>query len=223
MTGDMLPQATQSRCRCQSRKPCTSPALPNSLFCMKHRNCRQSPTSNSEPVYNPDRYNKDPKIQGVHNCWSYGMDVVDPTQLNQCAGAGECEIQFHQPGGTKGKSKILTEARGRTCKTVDKLIRADVPELRRTTFRKRCKKGTSKIALVTHKGEDYHFYRQDSDGMWSHKPGSKKVERIDAEGRPIWDPKTAARNYRQSGSILHYKDFCGYYCVPRRRTIKLSR
>ena len=71
--------------------------------------------------------------------------------------------------------------------------------------------------------EDYHFYRQDPDGFWSHKDGSNPVKRFDAEGKLIWNPQTAARNYRPKGSFLNYKDFCGFWCAPRRKTIKLAR
>jgi hypothetical protein len=152
------------------------------------------------------------------------MNVVDPQQLTQCkAGNTTCEPRFHQPGGTKGLSKLLQEARGRTCKVVDYLMRKDVPELKRTTFKARCPRDKSKIALVVHPGEDYHFYRQDSDGWWSHKDGANKVKRFDADGKPIWNPKTAARDYRPNGSFLNYTDFCGFYCAPRRKTIKLAR
>ena len=189
-----------------------------------HQRCNGSPLSESEPPYNPDRYNQDPRVQNVHNCWDYGMDVVDPAQLHQCDGqAAGCEARFHQPGGTKGLSNILQKTHGRTCKVVDYLIRQDVPELKRSTFTAKCPRGKSKIALVVHPGEDYHFYRQDADGWWSHKDGANKVKRFDAEGRPIWNPKTAARDYRPRGSFLNYKDFCGYYCAPRRGTIKLAR
>ena len=188
-----------------------------------HQRCKGAPLSESEPPYNPDRYNQDPKVQDVHNCWDYGMNVVDPDQLHQCDGSPGCEARFHQPGGTKGLSKILQETRGRTCKVVDYLMRQDVPELKRSTFKAKCPVGKSKIALVVHPGEDYHFYRQDADGWWSHKDGANKVKRFDAEGQPIWNPKTAARDYRPRGSFLNYKDFCGYYCAPRRKTIKLAR
>ena len=34
----------------------------------------------------------------------------------------------------------------------------------------------------------------------------------DSDGNLITDPKKAARNYSNG---LNYKDFCGYYCVPR--------
>jgi len=151
------------------------------------------------------------------------MNVVDPAQLRQCDGKVGCEPMFHQPGGTKGLSKQLQEASGRSCKVVDFLMRQDVPELKRTTFNKKCPAGKSKIALVVHPGEDYHFYRQDSDGWWSHKDGANQVKRFDAEGKPIWNPKTAARDYRPKGSFLNYKDFCGFYCAPRRKTIRLAK
>ena len=152
------------------------------------------------------------------------MDVLDPEQLIQCRGKGKgCEPLYHQPGGTKGLAGELGAASGRTCKVVERLMKADVPDLKRTTFKAKCPRGSSKIALVVHPGEDYHFYRQDPDGWWSHKDGANPVKRFDAEGKPIWNPRTAARDYRPKGSFLNYKDFCGYWCAPRRRTIKLSR
>ena len=102
-------------------------------------------------------------------------------------------------------------------------MRADIPDIKRTTFKARCPAGTSKIGLVVDPGDDYHFYRQDRDGMWSHKDGRNKVKRYDAEKVPIWNPQTAARDNRPSGSDLNYTDFCGFYCVPRRRTLRLAR
>jgi hypothetical protein len=178
--------------------------------------------SMSEPNYEPDRY-KDLMTQETHNCFAYGMNVLDPSQLTQCVGKPKCELHYHQPGGTVGMSKLLQTAEGRSCKVVDRLMRYDVPDIRRTTFRMKCPVGKSKIALVVHPGEDYHFYRQDRDGMWSHKDGANPVKRYDARGDPIFNPKQAARNYRPKGSFLNYSDFCGYYCVPRNKTIKLAQ
>lgn len=164
-------------------------------------------------------------VQDTHNCWSYSMNVVDPAQALQCAHdrTGKCEPLYHQPGGIHHRSNILQYEDARTCKTVAGLMRSDVPDIVPTSFEARCPAGTSKIALVVHPGEDYHFYRQDADGWWSHKDGANKAKRFDAEGRPIFNPQTAARDYRPRGSFLNYRDFCGFYCVPRRRTIKLSR
>ncbi len=163
-------------------------------------------------------------MQETHNCWAYGMNVLDPAQLTQCVGKPKsCQLMYHQPGGTQGLAGALHKAEGRSCRIVDRLMRADVPDLRRTTFKARCPRNSSKIALVVHPGEDYHFYRQDSDGWWSHKDGANKVKRFDAANSPIWNPATASRDYRPRGSFLNYSDFCGFYCAPRRRTLRLAR
>ena len=68
--------------------------------------------------------------------------------------------------------------------------------------------------------QDSHFYRQDSDGYWSHKPGKEEVRRTDASGKLITDPETADRNYDTSNDNQNnetdnnYYKFCGYYSVP---------
>jgi hypothetical protein len=152
------------------------------------------------------------------------MDVIDPAQLTQCSGKHRgCQLMYHQPGGTIKRARNLRVASGRACPVVERLMMADVPQIRRSTYKARCPRGSSKIALVVHPGEDYHFYRQDADGMWSHKDGANKVKRFDAEGLPIFAPHTAVRDYRPRGSFLNYKNFCGYYCAPRRTPIRLSR
>lgn len=177
-----------------------------------------------EPEYNPDRYNKNHALQVVHNCYSFSQNVVDPEQLLQCKGKdATCKKKYHQPGGTVGKAHHLRYDNGRTCKTVEGLMMEDIPDLKPTTFHAKCPTGYSKIGLVVDPGDDYHYYRQDADGLWSHKDGANKVKRFDAEGVQVWDPKTAARDYRPRGSFLNYTDFCGYYCTPRNRTVKLSR
>ncbi|MDD7433901.1 MAG: hypothetical protein SOW48_00900 [Peptoniphilaceae bacterium] len=66
-----------------------------------------------------------------------------------------------------------------------------------------------KVALVIAPGKDYHWYKQDSDGYWSHKPGNTNVTRADSQGRSIINPRTAYRNY----SYANYSTFIGYYFV----------
>jgi hypothetical protein len=203
---------------------CRHKAIHGSLFCRTHQHTEGGPRSGYEPPYDPLRYNGNPLIKDSHNCWSYSMNVIDPAQVMQCANdkTGTCEPLYHQPGGTKNRSGILEYEDARTCKTIEGLMRTDVPDIRRTTFKARCPAGTSKIAMAVHPGEDYHFYRQDSDGWWSHKDGSNRAKRFDADRKPIFNPATAARDYRSQGSDLNYKDFCGFYCVPRLRPIRLA-
>ncbi len=77
-----------------------------------------------------------------------------------------------------------------------------------------CPAGTYKVALVVDKiGPlfDYHWYRQDSDGLWSHKRGNDHVKRTDesnsdeSNSDAIIDPYYADRG--------EYTIFLGYYAV----------
>ena len=54
-------------------------------------------------------------------------------------------------------------------------------------------------------GWDYHWFRQDADGMWSHKPSHDPATNVDYAGHPIVNPETADRG--------PYTQFCGYFCV----------
>jgi hypothetical protein len=58
------------------------------------------------------------------------------------------------------------------------------------------------VALVLWPGSDYHWYRQDKVGCWSHKPGSTAARNVGNAGHAITDPKTANRG--------PYTVFCTY-------------
>jgi len=53
---------------------------------------------------------------------------------------------------------------------------------------------------------DYHWYRQNPDGTWSHKQGTTAVTNLDANKNVIWDPKTAAE-------LAGYTEEVGYFVV----------
>ncbi len=79
-----------------------------------------------------------------------------------------------------------------------------------------CGDGCYRVALFiqdTPEGEwnDYHWYRENGDGTWSHKRGSSAVSNTDASGDPITDPEAANRHYPPDAD---YDKFCGYLCVP---------
>ncbi len=216
----------KAQCQCADaflRSPCKQEPINGSLFCKDHQGCPGSPQSGYEPPYDPMRYNRDSNIRLSHNCYSYGMNVLDPMSAELCKKNGSCRRYFHQPGALHGDRNALNAAERRSCAVVESLQKADNPTIERTSFYGKCPKGKSKIALVVDPGEDYHYYRQDADGMWSHKDGSNKVKRFDALKRPIFNPQLAARNYLWQNSDLNYEDFCGFYCVPRDGTVKLGR
>ncbi|WP_242112667.1 LamG domain-containing protein [Luteimonas aquatica] len=61
------------------------------------------------------------------------------------------------------------------------------------------------VALVVAPGDDYHWYRRDQNGMWTHKPGGTNATNLDNAGSAISNPETANRG--------PYSDFCGYFRV----------
>lgn len=69
-----------------------------------------------------------------------------------------------------------------------------------------CPENGYKVALWYDSSGDYHWYRQNSDGTWSHKPGELEVTNLDTHGNLIVD-------------AVHqntlYDTFVGfYYVVP---------
>lgn len=79
-----------------------------------------------------------------------------------------------------------------------------------------CPKGWRKIAGVVQDkshpagDNDYHWYREEPDGTWSHKRGNTAASKVDASGKTITDPQKADRKYPGSDD---YDNFCGYLCV----------
>jgi hypothetical protein len=100
-------------------------------------------------------------------------------------------------------------------------VLGDIPGSRISSFEERCPKGMRKIAFVVDENNDYHVIRQDSNGFWSHKPGSTKVTPYDALQRKIYDPSLASWLYPGSG--LHYKQFCGFVLIPATQMYRLKR
>ena len=216
-------------CQCmdtRTKQGCEQIALQGSLYCETHQSCPLGATNGFETNYCPGCYNDDPSIYKSHNCYSYAMGVIDTNLVEKCrrhSKKNTCRKSFHQPGALNGDRYTLNAQDRRTCPVVEKLMLSDVPEITKTSFSQSCPRNTSKIALVVDPGEDYHFYKQDSDGFWSHKDGSNKVKRYDALKRPIANPQFASRNYRWQNSDLNYEDFCGFYCVPRREEVRLGQ
>src|SRR5205085_1582186 len=58
------------------------------------------------------------------------------------------------------------------------------------------------VALVIWPGRDYHWYRQDKVGCWSHKPGRTPAINTDNSGHAITNPQTCDRG--------NYTAFCTF-------------
>ena len=87
-------------------------------------------------------------------------------------------------------------------------------KMKRPLTQATCSSGSYKVALVLDLSVpnlDYHWYRQNPDGTWSHKRGSTEVINYDASNNIIVDPEIADRNY--TGSGLNYSIFVGFFEV----------
>ena len=168
------------------------------------------------------------------------MDYIDPTLAQKCRqdnnDSDKCRSRFHQPGSVHGERNELDAKERRNCKALDRLIRADNPNISKSDFYGKCPAKMSKIYMTVDRGEDFHFYEQnppevlakngkksiDTLPLYSDKGGSNPAKRVDAINKPIFNPELASRDFRWKGSNLNYEDSCGFYCVPRDGSVHLA-
>jgi len=168
------------------------------------------PTSGYEPTYDHEKWTNDYNVMATHNCYSYLLD-----DLHKYPMAGK-----PQPGLMSNEgyaSKI-------TCAEVRKRVIADNPRCVITwasslEFKKCPKEYYKGFLCVNSNGEDYHFYRQDDDGTWSHKPGSTEPTKVDASGKKILNPKKSNRNYGFKGGV-NYNIPCSFFCIKNTKAIR---
>ena len=216
-----MPSKKGDRCQCDPR--CGRAPINGQPFCATHaRLCkRTSPLSGWEPDYNPDLYNKDKRIRESHNCFAYAFGVYDPPANHMCDSSGNCDVKFHQPGNFAGYKGFTSKAKKR-CPDIVARVLGDNPAVRLVGFEDKCPPGTSKVAFAVDPANDYHVWRQDSNGLWSDKHGAQPVGNRDASSRLQYDPALSNRNYGYS-TPLNYTQFCTYMCVPRGATIRAAR
>ena len=155
-----------------------------------------SPLSGSELEYNPKLWNNNNNIKTTHNCYTYALGKIVPGLESKA-----------QPGYASGYEHI--EDKDYDCKTFRERMKKDSPGSYLETFDNQCLPGFYKIFLALDPQNDYHWWRQNKDKYWSHKPGSTNVTDVDADKNPIKNPLKANRNY---GSLNYYKP-CFFACV----------
>lgn len=137
------------------------------------------------PPYNPGKWNNDPNILAKNNCYNYGCDKI----TNSIA----------QPG--RGSGSIFSSLQcgdvGLAAKR-DGLGPVSAPNGNPPA-------NSHYVALVMAPSRDFHWYRFDANGRWSHKPGRTPATDRDNSGQVILNPEAADRG--------GYTDFCGYFLV----------
>lgn len=158
----------------------------------------------SEPKYEPKKWNDKLKIKKTHNCYAYMLDFVNTKFKSK-----------PQPGYTKGYS-YLTDSDIRSCDKMFERIKADNPTFLRSTLYDTCPKGYRKGYMAVDPGftTDYHFYRLDINGKWSHKPGATEATDTNSSGKKIIAPHLADR----TSSSHNYSKSCGYFCFKKSKS-----
>lgn len=156
------------------------------------------PTSGYEPDFEPNKWNNNDNIQDNHNCFSYALNHIAHSRINKA-----------QPGYFSNFPPI--EDKDYKCKSFHERLSKDIPSMYLTTFNDRCRKGFVKAFLAIdpkREDTDYHFYRQDKNGYWSHKPGRQPATDLDANGKKITNPVLANRKYAH----FKYDVPCFFFC-----------
>ena len=144
------------------------------------------------PAYNPGYWNT-PARQPNNNCYNYANDQATNT--------------FAQPGRATGRPITALSCAGVQPSATSDGLRAC------GNFSGQLGTGQGwYVALVIWPGRDYHWYRQDKVGCWSHKPGSTPARNTDNSGNAITDPRTCNRG--------NYTIFCTYMITTRKVTIR---
>lgn len=140
-----------------------------------------------------------------NNCYTYAINQrINPYTKKPYASYGHC-----QPGILGGKWKNI-DVGFFDYKNFPKKIKADLRDigydLIPSTYEEYVEdKRAWKIAYCYEEYGDYHFYRQNKDGTWSHKQGRGAVKKYDDNGELIYNPMTCARG--------KYNIFVGFYII----------
>lgn len=217
---------------------CTASAIQGSDFCAKHKSCPnmyKQYLTGAEPPLADDNWNSK-FVRNSHNCYAYFLDDQKPTVADKCQNIcktkrngdkscpekhDDCRIMIPQPGdfGYLNSVDRLNDS-NTNCSSLTYKILKDNPSIKPTTFTDKCPANYYKGAVVVNANKSFHFYRQNRDGKWSHKPGVLPVNHTDASGNQIWVPHFADRNYLEDPQYgTTYSQFCSYYCIPSNQHI----
>jgi len=163
--------------------------------------------SSKNRSYNNNRY-----IRESHNCYSYFLNLKSDSAYQLCKKElnNNDYCKRSQPGYASKYPRLRTN--DFSCPNIMKRTLDDNKNVYRINKNNSCPATHYKGALVVAPKRDYHYYRLNDENVWTHKPGYKPVQYVDSNNNIITDPEKAARDY---GGTLHYKDFCGFLCVPR--------
>ncbi|MCR5092289.1 MAG: hypothetical protein K6B51_06305 [Bacilli bacterium] len=177
------------------------------------------PVSGFEKPYEPAVWN-DPTIMGRFNCYAYALNAMvnytdyrtygfDPGELSNYDLYRQYNYNHENFYDYPLFWNLIKSDSGENGLTADGYY---FEPISKDTI---CPAGTYKVALAFDLNGsncglwDYHWFRQNPDGTWSHKPGPGEVVDFDGSGDVIVDPECCDR--RIDGH--NYSIFIGFYAV----------
>lgn len=183
--------------------------------------------------YNPNRYNKDKYTLKSHNCYAYVLNKKSKKIIKKCQDKKGKSCIRPQPGNFKKDvvkeyyfpSKDKERTRIINCPRLKEKMKTDNPYISFTN--EKCNKDYYQgIVFNINKNRknkkiyDFHFYRKDDDGYWSHKYGIHKAtnKMENNKHKLITNPEIDMSDYCNN---RNYKcKLCSYLCIPRNSSKK---
>ncbi len=198
--------------------------------------CAAAPKNTDRPAYKPADWNDGGAVQDSTNCYAYAMDSrLGHAPGNKPQPGEKSSVSFSDPVDCASVSNAVVQD-GKP----DDIVQAPrCPYNQQEKQPPPDKPGYYLVALVTTSKptgydakdgvfyvNDYHWYRQDDDGSWSHKPGHDVVRNVDAAGKAIPNPEAAARRsiagtqfvpsaLKSVPVVIDYDRFCEYFYVKK--------
>lgn len=166
------------------------------------------PLSYSELEFNRELWNNENVKHW--NCYAYTLNNQIHPETNNI-------WHFQQPGEySNNKLSVINANILIDYTTFDfskySIYKNKIYEFKKIDKYEQCPGGSYKVALIYKKIQtgidyqyDYHWFRQDYDGYWSHKFANKEIERLSYNDKLIKDPE----NYKIPG----YNYFVGYFSL----------
>lgn len=159
-------------------------------------------------TWEPDKWNKDIYIRKSHNCYTYAMNIIGgeySKYIQKVCKQKNGICPRPQPGQKSGMPDITGSPF--TLKQLITYIQLDYPSFKKHYKHKKVPKGYHLIVLCLLPNKtDYHFYRRDISGIWSHKNGWRMTKNRDDKGKYILDPKDHCKHTK-------YSIYSGLYIV----------
>ncbi|MBQ1879432.1 MAG: hypothetical protein II158_03595 [Bacilli bacterium] len=174
----------------------------------------------AEIEYQPEIWNSDEDTLEYSNCYNYALNIVsregcfhlDPGMIKEpdtLRTLMEHDFSRHKSYYKAGfiQKAIIADSLPSVFFPYGFVV-AKIDDENRTLD-----EGAYRIALAfdtVFNKYDYHWYRQNPDGFWSHKPGELNVVDYDFDGNPILDPLYCSRRSydhseeRGTGYFSHY-------------------